>query len=371
MPTYFDTKQSKAYTRSKELIKKSNVVDAIVTLEVGIKFKLELLADSLADEDDIKRVELHESLAPLYYLYGTALLFSLQEDAASGLVRDEYDDEVQNALDNLTLALIISSRLVHDFHPQNKTGSTTTEVLDDTRTIPLKSSTHSYYTPAQQTELLLDLAQIRTHIGDWQRHANANILSSIEEYTQALTLHMACLGKFDKRVGYSHYSLAGAYATATYAEAPNSEDPVKLQQKSLEHYFACAVVFAAAMAKMCGEDAEKFYVERIEREDTEKFYVESLFAGGTAASSYSNPSAKSLVTIREILAKLVAPPSPSGLLAKEFDSMKKIIDEVLEAMNIADAAEEGLKSVGGRKSEAIWGDAKGNKESEVKRRKKN
>lgn len=77
MPTYLATKQSKAYTLSKQLLAAGSLDDALSTLEVALQFSREMLINSLSDATD--EIELHESLAPLYYLYGTTLLYSVEE----------------------------------------------------------------------------------------------------------------------------------------------------------------------------------------------------------------------------------------------------------------------------------------------------
>ena len=64
-------------------------------------------------------------------------------------------------------------------------------------------------------------------------------------------------------------SLGGASAAGSGGGAATSggsndgvelteEEKIEMRSKSLEHYLACGVVFAGIMAKMCGEDAEKF-----------------------------------------------------------------------------------------------------------------
>ena len=305
LPTYLSTKSSKAYTMSKQLLSSGSLDDALSTLEMTLQLSREILVSSLnhnkndnstkpdIEEDDVN-IELHESLAPLYYLYGTTLLYSVEEsdvmmaatndqtkvtnggapsdidvspeeedddnmklpsqddefvDASEqpsfGGFGEDYEEEhgaaevqeisdpaedLQIAWENLDLARTIVTRLVDEFKPSTNNNGTNN---NNNNTVVLKSDEGNLkndetlnpieeivnngikYTSTQQTNLLLDLAQIHTRLGDLQR-ANANILPCIDDYNLALELRTKCLGKFDKKVADSHFSLG-----QVYAEAPN------------------------------------------------------------------------------------------------------------------------------------------------------
>ena len=67
----------------------------------------------------------------------------------------------------------------------------------DKNTIALKSdSATPAYTSEQQKEMLLDLAQIHTRLGDVQR-GNGNA-SAIDDYSRSLEIRRDILGEFDK-----------------------------------------------------------------------------------------------------------------------------------------------------------------------------
>ena len=446
MPTYLTTKQSKAYTLSKQLLAAGSLDDALSTLEVALQFSREMLTNSLSDASDENEIELHESLAPLYYLYGTTLLYSVEESDVmmasgtgtsgaggeekqevevgdiqvevppetetndnhadgnenenQGSPEEEDDDappaadtaeDLQIAWENLDLARSIVSHLAQDFHPQSESSNLNPIKLKSTL-----SKSHTNYNPEQQSDLLLDLAQIHTRLADLQR-GNANILSCIDDYNHALKLRTATLGKFDKKVADSHFSLAAVYAeapnrvgenegkveqfvsqlggaggSASHGASTNStmdgesevvlseDDKMEMRRKSLEHYLACGVVFAGLMAQMCGEDADKFCQEIL---DDETSIIESTTnvavaaaasaaASASAASTNNTPNsssaAKSLAKLRHKLAQL-EPPS-SKLVAEEYNDLKEMMDEIQEAMDTADETEEGLKSLGEMKA---------------------
>lgn len=93
-----------------------------------------------------------------------------EEDDAPAAI--DTAEDLQNAWENLDLARSIVSQLVQDFHPQAESDSSpSSNPIKLKSTLP-KSDTASY-TKDEQSELLLDLAQIHTRLGDLQR-ANAN-----------------------------------------------------------------------------------------------------------------------------------------------------------------------------------------------------
>ena len=459
---------------SKQLLSSGSLDDALSTLEMTLQLSREILVSSLnhnkndnstkpdIEEDDVN-IELHESLAPLYYLYGTTLLYSVEEsdvmmaatndqtkvtnggapsdidvspeeedddnmklpsqddefvDASEqpsfGGFGEDYEEEhgaaevqeisdpaedLQIAWENLDLARTIVTRLVDEFKPSTNNNGTNN---NNNNTVVLKSDEGNLkndetlnpieeivnngikYTSTQQTNLLLDLAQIHTRLGDLQR-ANANILPCIDDYNLALELRTKCLGKFDKKVADSHFSLGQVYAEAPNRVGENEgmvsdfvnslggasagsaaaasggsndgvelteEEKIEMRSKSLEHYLACGVAFAGIMAKMCGEDAEKFTSFVNGESNGSGSAASAAVAAAKSSSSTSNSYAKTMTTVRERLSSL--PQTNLSASAKEeFDDLKEMLDEIQEAMDTAEDTEEGLKTLGEMKANEI------------------
>ena len=459
---------------SKSLLSSGSLDDALSTLEMTLQLSREILVSSLnhnkndnstkpdIEEDDVN-IELHESLAPLYYLYGTTLLYSVEEsdvmmaatndqtkvtnggapsdidvspeeedddnmklpsqddefvDASEqpsfGGFGEDYEEEhgaaevqeisdpaedLQIAWENLDLARTIVTRLVDLFQPSTNNNGTNN---NNNNTVVLKSDEGNLkndetlnpieeivnngikYTSTQQTNLLLDLAQIHTRLGDLQR-ANANILPCIDDYNLALELRTKCLGKFDKKVADSHFSLGQVYAEAPNRVGENEgmvsdfvnslggasagsaaaasggsndgvelteEEKIEMRSKSLEHYLACGVAFAGIMAKMCGEDAEKFTSFVNGESNGSGSAASAAVAAAKSSSSTSNSYAKTMTTVRERLSSL--PQTNLSASAKEeFDDLKEMLDEIQEAMDTAEDTEEGLKTLGEMKANEI------------------
>lgn len=287
MPTYQQTKQSKAYTLAKDLLQEGSLDDALSTLELTLQCTLQSLSNTTAnvdnvdsknkandEDDDAAGAELHESLAPLYYLYGTTLLYSVEEsdvmmggkngarqedqqvdfdnedgqqdgtnddnnndnngnnderqgeegDDDGAAANPDTDGDLQIAWENLDTARAILSRMISEDEIQSilQSASCSDEKIgaSSDNTIVLKSNhkcdaeddatTKRQYTPEELKELVVDLARIHTRLGDLQR-ANGNDLDAIPDYERALELR-TCLGKFDRSVADSHFGLASTYA---------------------------------------------------------------------------------------------------------------------------------------------------------------
>jgi len=439
MPTYLTTKSSKAYTLSKQLLASGSLDDALSTLEMALQLSRDMLTNAFnntnnnndkKDDDDGVNIELHEGLAPLYYLYGTTLLYSVEESdvmmandqtkingaaatadidvppedekvgaeqPVNGGYGEEEDggnevqevsdptEDLQIAWENLDLARSIVTRLVEDFKPNSNTDGAITIKSNnlksdesDINNLPINNGV--VYTKAEQTDLLLDLAQIHTRLGDLQR-ANANILPCIDDYTLALDLRTQTLGKFDKKVADSHFSLAQVYAEAPNQVAENEgkvsdfvnslggpgaasggsggggdvelteEEKIDMRRKSLEHYLACGVAFVGVMAKLCGEDAE--VLTSANDESCAACALDSAAMAASASSAQSSTNyAKTMSTLRQRITSL-----PQTKLTQdtklEFDDLKELLDEIQEAMDSAEETEEGLKSLGQMKANEI------------------
>lgn len=128
--------------------------------------------------------------------------------------------DLEIAWENLDIARSILSAIVQDFDTATA----------DENTIALKSdSATPAYTSEQQKDMLLDLAQIHTQLGEVQC-SNGNA-SAIDDYSRSLEIRRDILGEFDKLVADNHYYLAQAYG-----EAPAKEKERQEQRLVSEHH---------------------------------------------------------------------------------------------------------------------------------------
>lgn len=263
-------------------------------------------------------------------------------------------EDLQIAWENLDIARTILSRLVENFDP--------TTATDNTITLKTESVTKAY-TKEEENELLLDLAQIHTRLGDVQR-ANGNT-SAVEDYSRSLDIRRAVLGDYDKLVADNHYCLAQAYGEAPSkekeredgamgivaalggggegvggedAEGMSKEEIADCLVKSVDHYLACGISFAGYLAKMCGKDPD------------ELTKVESAAAASASENHQGNTHSKMLEVIRQRVAEL-KPMDEKDM--DRFNDTKEILDEIQETLDAAEGSEEALKAVHAMKKSEI------------------
>ena len=302
-PTYFTVRSSSAYTTARRLLNAGQFEDALALIEASMMATRQSLGGT--GQDGAEEVdELHPSLAPLHYLYGTTLLYSVEESddmvnsaaaSAQGAgtgPNEEMTEDLEIAWENLDLArTIMEGRgLVGPAQLELASkGTDTNDAIANVRTV------------------VLDLAQIHLRLADLQK-ANGAYRDCIADYAKALELRTAVLGPYDRKVADGHYQLgvvcmtraaegdkadigdngdgdstaaaaaastgllpAGAedgilgMMSAAAAEAaaaadketkPSPEECYQLRQRSVAHYLACARSFGGCIAKLCGVEDE-------------------------------------------------------------------------------------------------------------------
>ncbi|KAL3799575.1 hypothetical protein HJC23_008702 [Cyclotella cryptica] len=396
---YLSIKHSPRYAIAKQFLSSGDFDAGLSLIEEELQNVREAIEKQHVGSNSASRgsedIDLHPALAPLYYLYGTTLLYSVEESEVmmngdgdkdsqdqevgdykeennenndeeneASNQQDEEDEpaaadpaeDLQIAWENLDIARAILSRLVENFDPTNTNNSMKahkSESFDDIS-----------YTPEEQCELLLDLAQIHTRLGDVQR-ANGNA-SSIEDYSRSLEIRSKLLGKFDKLVADCHYNIAKMYAEAPTKEKEREEGVKGIVAalgggggnsngggmtkeeirdcciKSCDHYLAFGVVFAGIIAKMCGKDAEA-----LTKVDNEVALSAASIDGSSGGSSTHS---QTLAILRQRIAKLTPLPDTD---IEEFADNKDMLDEIQETLDAAEGSEEALKAVAEMKANEI------------------
>lgn len=93
-PSYTKSETCESYVLAKQLLNNDNFEEALTvieeelirtTTEIRLSLGLSPTPDPAATNTDLEtEIELHEALAPLHYLYGTTLLYSLEEAKGDG-----------------------------------------------------------------------------------------------------------------------------------------------------------------------------------------------------------------------------------------------------------------------------------------------
>jgi hypothetical protein len=92
IPTYFSSATSETYALAKQLLNAGNFEEALSLIEQGLentktelRVRLSLTANTNDNDEELERsIEFNGSVAPFHYLYGTTLLYSLEEAKEDG-----------------------------------------------------------------------------------------------------------------------------------------------------------------------------------------------------------------------------------------------------------------------------------------------
>lgn len=220
--SYVTTKQSVEYTNASQQMKDGDFEMALSTL-------VDFMGVTRASCSDN---EMHESMAPLYYLYGTTLLYSVeesddmvanssalpaqatlqQEESKSPDVGAEGDDakkvptksfastvdipvvtDADQTKNDVEAAMALQQQEQQD--QQAEDLQIAWENLEMARTILVTIMKVGF----EDVDKMLDLAQIYNRLGDLQK-ANNNYVGAIEDYTRCLDVRKRILGHFDRMV---------------------------------------------------------------------------------------------------------------------------------------------------------------------------
>eukprot|EP00978_Attheya_sp_CCMP212_P028263 scaffold97237_cov50-Attheya_sp.AAC.2 len=357
--TYFNSKNSDAYNMAKACLAAGEFESALETIETQLTTNMSMLphADS----------ELHESLAPLHYLYGTTLLYSIEEgptdDAAALAVMQQQEgdepqdgapnaEDLQIAWENLEIARAVLTRMTEDDLSSKLPGNMEKSVDDaDKKMSP------------EAEERILDLAQVHMRLGDLQK-ANGNYASCIEDHQQSLDLRTQILGLYDRKVADAHYSLASSYlllaaegdkssdppgapAVAAAASAGGSDETPAMsveqisecRDKSMKHILLCGQAFAGLIANLCGQGPIKMSAL-----DTSPVGVASAQQGDLRQAA-----SEGLATIRQRVKSLISTKLED---ADTVCDLREMLDEMQETVDTTEEDRVGLRDVSAMKAQA-------------------
>jgi tetratricopeptide (TPR) repeat protein len=323
--TYAGTQTSDSYLLAKHLLKYGDFDNALETIGVALTTTTSLLPED-ADAD------VHEAMAPLYYLYGTTLLFSIEESSDfqtnamtmnpdnQGEEEEEQPEDSQIAWENLEAARHILKHMVSTNDSQ---------------------------------DLQMDLAQVQLRLGDLQR-ANGGYPGAIADYQSCLEIRQPILGMYSRKVAQVYHLLGTAYmALASEGDKQSAEEggeatmtPEQIEENrslSIQNYVACGKSFAGQIAFLCGADPEVITLDASEEEQGGKT------TGMDAAELAMNASSRTIRAIRERVKDLHASCEEDEETVQEF---KEMLDEIQETIDEAETSKEGIKEVSEMKAKA-------------------
>eukprot|EP00531_Pseudo-nitzschia_arenysensis_P017814 CAMPEP_0116131506 /NCGR_PEP_ID=MMETSP0329-20121206/9044_1 /TAXON_ID=697910 /ORGANISM="Pseudo-nitzschia arenysensis, Strain B593" /LENGTH=585 /DNA_ID=CAMNT_0003625945 /DNA_START=133 /DNA_END=1890 /DNA_ORIENTATION=- len=324
-PSYKKSETCESYVLAKQLLNNDNFEEALTvieeelirtTTEIRLSLGLSPTPDPATTNADLEtEIELHEALAPLHYLYGTTLLYSLEEAKGDGNDTGAMMTEA-GAMASTTATPAAAAASMDPTNPwahlsEPNTGANNAsgedaaataediqiawENLEAARTIVekmlLQASTaiSSGMPEIQVAKLQLDLAQIHLREGDLQR-INGNYTSAIGDYSSCLEIllrHNNTKDEYDnlrdlnRKIADTQFNLgltyltsssdlqkevagANANASANPGEASGNASTTADQrekaailarehcEKGIQQHVDCARTFCGIVAKLCG-----------------------------------------------------------------------------------------------------------------------
>lgn len=319
--SYDSAQQSAHYTAAKACLNAGNFEEALETIEKGINDTKETLL-KLGKTDD--QISFHESMAPFHYLYGTTLLYSIEETEDTTKAPTQGEDELEDtqiAWENLELARTILERMQNKNHQRN-----------------------------------LDLAQVYLRSGDLHR-MNGRYQDAVEDFNCCLKLREGNpeLGPYNRKIADTHYNLGLAYMLLVTdkpaaeegedgqpvpAPTPTAEDKAKDAANrafSLHHYFMCGKTLCGQMATLCGKDADSFVSVTSD--------VPSLKSTGEEGD-VDSPEAtqRKLMVLSGRVQELLQ--SKGAISDPElFEELTQLFEEIVETVQEAENSEKGVQEV--------------------------
>jgi len=378
IPTYESSKNSDAVKNAKALLNAGDFEGTLEIIEDALVKTNELLVKCSKGEE----ADFHESIAPLSYLYGTTLLYSIEESQDTTImeaqaVQAQAHKKISGETSQQQKQQQKQESVVDANNMNNNAAAEDIEIawenLDVSRAILEKLHTQN----PSNTLYAIDLAQVHQRLGDLQR-GNGNYHGATLDYQKSLSIRYKILGRFDRTVADSHYSLGMTYLLCAAVVAEESatnngkkddslseaEKEVKkseLRRKAVLHYLSCGCSFAGLIANMCGEDEHEISsvsMDTLESEGMDNFNTAAWWEEDDEPKKMSAASKKgdnnnkiynitqkcsnALLKIRQKVSKLNLKTTTTTDISEQIHDMKEVLDEIQETI---DSSEESVKVV--------------------------
>lgn len=382
-PTYQSSEQSRHYQVAKVLLNGGDFETALSTIEEGIECtKAQLPADVDATW--------HESMAPFHYLYGTTLLYSIEEESTDGSHHHQPVTTVEGRSAGRNYSEEQGTTAGDGDGGNNGNGEDEEEPVEDmeiawenldtARTILerlLQEQPAGGSAAATAQKFKADLAQVLLREGDLQRQ-NGAYDAAVDDYTACLSyLNSNISGsKFSRKIADVHCNLGLVYfnlvvETKTLPEDAARNDPgaaaeihnklAFCRSRGFYHYFECAKTFGGIVAELSGtvdpaellrkaEELPQFKSTGEEEEDCLNSNNNNN-SGDNENYSYCHPRIISL-KLRNLRALVAELPVPEAAAAQVADCLA-VLEEIQETIDEAEASERGVAEASAMKDDII------------------
>jgi tetratricopeptide (TPR) repeat protein len=406
-PTYQSSESSYWYVSGKKFLEDGDFESGLQIIEEGIDAMKEMIANynsvnkvppvaaaaaTVATvQDDNDEFILHESMAPLHYLYGTTLLYSIEESdfnqamTIGGQVpvqldstvtpddENNNDDEEYYDEDNDMKVASNNENEIENQYSEEDGGENQQPVDDGTddiqiawenldlaRTIIegiLSKQNESTHEESFLNKLRADLAQVYLREADLQK-MNNKYEECIADYSRCLELLQTDgVERKERKIADVHYNLGLTYflhVTATMSSSTdedNNEDNSNRQlsdddkeklnvarSRGFYHYVACAMTLGGIIAEHCGVRVSEFI-------DSVLIGVSNMKGSSDDGHDCMEDPKIASLKVNRLREKIQTLPSPSIDVQEKCDALKELLDEIQETIDNAEQSERGVQEV--------------------------
>jgi tetratricopeptide (TPR) repeat protein len=259
-PTYESSQASEQYMLAKSLLSTGDFEEALEMIEAAIEEHKALLTSLEVDS-----VDLHECMAPWHYLYGTTLLYQIEESSDTQMTVGD-DTTIDASAADASAADPSAVEAEADPSAAIEDMEIAWENLDTARTITETLLTATTKKDERYSRFELDLAQILLREADLQRW-NGRYADAIPDYNHCLELRMRHLPPLDRQLADVQYNLGLSHLSRSMELQTNHEQLTPdILREAQEHcqqgvawYLECARTLCGQIAHLCGvEDSVIF-----------------------------------------------------------------------------------------------------------------
>jgi tetratricopeptide (TPR) repeat protein len=316
---YENSESSDFYKLAKHLLAEGDFEQALTAVEKGIEV--------------VKETQPESAMAPFHYLYGTTLLYHIEESSDTAMTvenqnAEETADDMQIAWENLEAARILVENLL------------STSIADQ-----------------KKMKFQLDLAQIALREGDLQR-MNGRYSEAIQDYQTCIKFRKMHLGQYDRKIADAQYNLGLSYlsnSSELQKEELQKEDTSQTSeltidrkkdgqehcQKGVELYIGCAQTLCGQIALLCGVEPSDI-LEKMNHKQA------GLKTTGLEEESSSSEKSQTLRDWRENVANL----SPSVAEDLTVEDLRQLLDEIQETVDEAERSQDAVRQASQMKVQA-------------------
>lgn len=324
--TYEGTQQSDYYVTAMSFLKAGDFEEALSVIQEGLDAVLSRVPPT---EDE----SLHESLAPLHYLYGTTLLYSVEESSTTSMTNHIPESAGSSSSDDDDggAGVGVDEDTVDDMQIAWENLETARMIIESM--------------PNPTSKIMVDLAAVYLRTGDMHR-LNGRYEAAAVDYSSCLAHLEHNIGPYDRKLADAHYNLGLCYMLqVAETRAPEGDASMGaeikkrldfLRSRGFHHSLQCGKTLCGQVAFLCNLEPEELF-QKAEKD------VPNFKSTGEEEEDVDHPKIASLKlqSLRNHVAALVPP-------AEHIEQVKDIcelLNEIQETIDEAEKSEEGVQEV--------------------------